>query len=113
MTRQEYRLQNVGEAQSKEETATLKMLQKQKARRCPHCSLAVIKDGGCPSMNCIHCNRGFWWESTELVRATLYKKTRSKEKVQEPPPWYQNLPCEIDGRLIVLQSLPRTLRIRP
>lgn len=52
MSCQEYRLKNVGEARSKEETATLKMLQKQKARRCPYCSLAVIKDGGCPSMIC-------------------------------------------------------------
>lgn len=52
MTCQEYRLKNVDEAQSKEETATLKMLQKEKARRCPHCSLAVTKDGGCPSMIC-------------------------------------------------------------
>jgi hypothetical protein len=54
MTCQEYRLKNVDEAQSKEEIDTLKVLQKQKARRCPHCSLAVIKDGGCPSMICKH-----------------------------------------------------------
>jgi IBR domain, a half RING-finger domain len=52
MTCQEYRLKNVDEAQSKEEIDTLKVLQRQKARRCPHCSLAVIKDGGCPSMTC-------------------------------------------------------------
>lgn len=25
------------------------------------------------------------------------KRTRSKKKVQEPPPWYQSLPCEIDA----------------
>jgi hypothetical protein len=54
MTCQEYRLNNVDEARSKEEITTLKVLQKQKARRCPHCSLAVIKDGGCPSMICKH-----------------------------------------------------------
>lgn len=54
MTCQEYRLKNVDEAQSKDEIATLKILQKAKARRCPHCSLAVIKDGGCPSMICKH-----------------------------------------------------------
>jgi hypothetical protein len=51
-TCQEYRLKNVAEAQSKEEIQALKALQKQKARRCPHCSLAVVKDGGCPSMQC-------------------------------------------------------------
>ncbi|TID17096.1 hypothetical protein E6O75_ATG09862 [Venturia nashicola] len=45
----------------------------------------------------IHCNRGFWWETAEFVRATPYKRTRSKKKVQDPPPWYQNLSCDIDG----------------
>jgi hypothetical protein len=56
MTCQEYRLKNVDEAQSKEEIRSLKWLQKKKARRCPHCSLAVIKDGGCPSMICKNPN---------------------------------------------------------
>ncbi|QDS68093.1 hypothetical protein FKW77_010073 [Venturia effusa] len=97
MTCQEYRLKNVDEVRSTEETATLKMLQKQKARRCPHCSLAVIKDGGCPSMICIHCNRAFWWEEAELVRATPLRRTRTKKKVRNVPPWYRNPPCEIDG----------------
>jgi hypothetical protein len=97
LTCQEYRLKNIPEAQSKEEIETLKVLQKQKARRCPHCSLAVVKDGGCPSMSCTHCHRGFWWESAELVRATALKTTRASAKVEPPPPWYQPQACEIDA----------------
>ena len=51
-TCQEYRFSHVEEARSKEEIKALKSLQKQGAKRCPHCSLAVVKDGGCPSMFC-------------------------------------------------------------
>lgn len=47
----EYRWANVDDAKSKEEIKALKNLQKQGAKRCPHCSLAVIKDGGCPSVS--------------------------------------------------------------
>jgi len=97
LTCQEYRLKHVDEGHSKDEIRTLKVLEKQNARRCPHCSLAVIKDGGCPSMICTHCHRGFWWESAELVRATALKKTRSTKKVEPHPPWYQPQPCEVDA----------------
>jgi hypothetical protein len=41
----EYRWANVADAKSKEEIKALKNLQKQGAKRCPHCALAVIKDG--------------------------------------------------------------------
>ena len=69
---QEYRWANVDDAKSKEELQALKNLQKQGARRCPHCSLAVIKDGGCPSMWCIHCNRAFWVRTSQcIVQNTL------------------------------------------
>ena len=54
----EYRWANVDDAKSKEEQNALKSLQKQGARRCPHCSLAVIKDGGCPSVSTRHCGTG-------------------------------------------------------
>jgi radical SAM protein with 4Fe4S-binding SPASM domain len=47
----EYRWANVDDAKSKEELQALKNLQKQGAKRCPHCALAVIKDGGCPSVS--------------------------------------------------------------
>lgn len=94
----EYRWANVDDAQSTEELQALKNLQKQGARRCPHCSLAVVKDGGCPSMWCTHCSRGFWWDTAEPVLATPRRKiTRAQKKAEVPlPPFYMAAECELD-----------------
>lgn len=77
------------------------MLVKEGARRCPSCSLAVVKDGGCPQMFCMNCNRGFWWETAELVTAAPPKKPSPRKKAVEPPARHSYVPppveCEIDG----------------
>lgn len=31
------------------------------ARPCPHCGVAIIKNGGCPNMRCGLCRRTFYW----------------------------------------------------
>jgi len=50
-------------------------------------------------MQCTHCNRAFWWDTAELVRAAPLKKTRQsiKKGEQPPPPWYQPPACEVDA----------------
>merc|ERR1712146_296278 len=30
-------------------------------RPCPHCGVAILKDGGCNNMRCTLCNRTFRW----------------------------------------------------
>ncbi|KIW07694.1 uncharacterized protein PV09_01632 [Verruconis gallopava] len=95
----EYRWEHVDDAKSKAEIQALKNLQKQGARRCPHCSLAVIKDGGCPSMWCTHCNRAFWWESATRVTAVQSRKITRAQKRDDSasvPPYYRTAECEAD-----------------
>jgi hypothetical protein len=29
---------------------------------CPHCKAPITKNGGCPHMHCVNCNRKFNWE---------------------------------------------------
>lgn len=31
------------------------------ARPCPHCGVAILKNGGCPNMRCALCRRTFYW----------------------------------------------------
>ncbi|KAG6359199.1 hypothetical protein INS49_012719 [Diaporthe citri] len=33
-------------------------------RRCPKCSEAIEKNGGCPHMNCRSCGSHWWWKKT-------------------------------------------------
>ncbi|KAL1859548.1 hypothetical protein Daus18300_009549 [Diaporthe australafricana] len=33
-------------------------------RRCPTCSEAIEKNGGCPHMNCRSCGSHWWWKKT-------------------------------------------------
>lgn len=49
-------------------------------------------------MWCTHCNRAFWWESAEPVRASAPKKmTRAQKKnTAAPPPYYMVQECELD-----------------
>lgn len=49
-------------------------------------------------MWCTHCNRAFWWESAEPVKATPQRKiTRAqKNKAAVPPPYYMVAECELD-----------------
>ncbi|KAJ9636814.1 hypothetical protein H2199_007808 [Coniosporium tulheliwenetii] len=46
---------------------TLKSLQDQKARQCPHCKIAVIKIDGCSDMYCESCGETFDWGRAKLV----------------------------------------------
>ena len=49
-------------------------------------------------MWCTHCNRAFWWESAEPVRAIPPRKiTRAQKKSEAPPPpYYMVAECELD-----------------
>ena len=49
---QVYREKNQKESITSEEKATLRILSKKGAKRCPRCQMAIEKDGGCDSMSC-------------------------------------------------------------
>jgi hypothetical protein len=48
-----------------------------------------------------------------MVRAVALKRTRnSKKKVQQPPPWYQQLPCEIDAEAERIRQTAATAAVQ-
>ena len=49
---QVYREKNQKKFITSEEKATLRILSKKGAKRCPRCQMAIEKDGGCDSMSC-------------------------------------------------------------
>jgi len=41
-------------------------------RNCPHCNVIIEKNGGCPSMYCTHCKKGFYWYNTKFDPSKTY-----------------------------------------
>ena len=37
-------------------------------RACPHCGIAIIKNGGCNNMRCAICLKVFWWGQYENTK---------------------------------------------
>ncbi|OCL04970.1 hypothetical protein AOQ84DRAFT_356156 [Glonium stellatum] len=91
---QVYREKHQKEFITSEEKATLRMLSKKGAKRCPRCQMAIEKDGGCDSMYCMHCRRTFAWYSAEPVRSVGTKKAMPKPP---PLPDYWQETCEADA----------------
>lgn len=63
LTCAEFRAQRINKLLDDPERATLKLMQKKDARRCPNCGLLVEKDGGCDSMHCTGCSKFFNWSA--------------------------------------------------
>ncbi|KAK7722543.1 hypothetical protein SLS64_001080 [Diaporthe eres] len=42
----------------------VKLFETADIRRCPKCSEAIEKNGGCPHMNCRSCGSHWWWKKT-------------------------------------------------
>ncbi|KAF2397347.1 hypothetical protein EJ06DRAFT_584309 [Trichodelitschia bisporula] len=113
MTCQDWYLAHASDAQKEEEKELIKSLVAEGARRCPHCALAVVKDGGCPSMRCTRCRRDFWWLVAEPVRAAGSAPGKPKEL---PHGWHNPYPdrgCEADMQKTAGPLPPLTTQVLP
>ncbi|KAI1663226.1 hypothetical protein L13192_12721, partial [Pyrenophora tritici-repentis] len=98
--RARYAAKHVNDKMSDTEKETLELMQSKDGRRCPHCQLVIVKDGGCDSMLCVGCYKYFNW-------ATAASAVSGAKKAQVPlihgiPYWIDPNPanaCEMDGLL--------------
>jgi hypothetical protein len=53
-------------------------------KRCPHCKVAIQKNGGCPNMQCLSCKQSFCWhclsKKRQHRRGLLKKVVHNKKK---------------------------------
>ncbi|KAF2178480.1 hypothetical protein K469DRAFT_717994 [Zopfia rhizophila CBS 207.26] len=66
---QQYRAEHHAELMDNDDMEILKEMAKAGGRRCPRCQMIVVKDGGCSSMFCDHCQKYFDWHHAEPVIA--------------------------------------------
>ena len=81
---------------SEEERDTLALMQKVDARRCTNCQLVILKDGGCPSMECGGCGKKFNWEEAASVVPGV-RKPEPQTAFQSGLFMWAVTGCEADG----------------
>lgn len=66
------------EVRDHEEEERLQQLSEVGARCCLRCQLAIVKEGGCHSVECAHCKRSFLWAEAEQVVSPTESRTAAQ-----------------------------------
>ena len=66
------------EVRDHEEEERLQQLSEVGARRCRACQLAIVKEGGCHTVECAHCKRSFLWAEAEPMVSPTESRTAAQ-----------------------------------